>query len=80
MTRVPHVTPGAEVLLSVTGWRKVQRVFALIDAIEQLGIDPCEVAPDYWRHIHNRLIAAETPRNYSPERHRAWLARKALQG
>ena len=26
------------------------------------------------------LIAAETPRSYSPERHRAWLARKALQG
>lgn len=80
VTRVPHVTPGAEVLLSVTGWRKVRRVFALIDAIEQLGIDPGEVAPDYWRHIHNRLIAAEMPRSYSPERHRAWLARKALQG
>lgn len=80
VTRVPHVTPGAEVLLSVTGWRKVRRVFALIDAIEQLGIDPCEVAPDHWRHIHNRLIAAETPRSYSLERHRAWLARKAMQG
>lgn len=80
VTRVPHVTPGAEVLLSMTGWRKVRRVFALIDAIEELGIDPCEVAPDYWRHIHNRLIATETPRSYSPERHRAWLARKALQG
>ncbi|WP_374411881.1 DUF2840 domain-containing protein [Novosphingobium colocasiae] len=79
VTRFPQVTPGADVLLSVTGWRKVRRVFGLIDAIEALGIDPCDVAPDHWRHIHNRLIAAETPRSYSSERHRAWLARKALQ-
>lgn len=79
VTRFPQVTPGADVLLSVTGWRKVRRVFGLIDAIEALGIDPCDVAPDHWRHIHNRLIAAETPRSYSTERHRAWLARKALQ-
>lgn len=79
ITRFPQVTPGADVLLSVTGWRKVRRVFGLIDAIEELGIDPCDVAPDHWRHIHNRLIAAEAPRSYSAERHRAWLARKALQ-
>jgi len=79
VTRFPHVTPGAQVLLSVSGWRKAQRVFGLIDAIEALGIDPCDVAPDHWRHIHNRLIAAETPRGYSAARHRAWLARKALQ-
>lgn len=79
LTRFPHVTPGAQVLLSVSGWRKVERVFGLIDAIEALGIDPCDVAPDYWRHIHNRLVVAETPRSYSRARHRAWLARKALQ-
>ena len=79
VTRFPQVTPGADVLLSVTGWRKVRRVFGLIAAIEALCIDPCDVAPDHWRHIHNRLIAAETPRSYSADRHRAWLARKALQ-
>ncbi len=79
LTRFPHVTPGAQILLSVSGWRKVERVFKLIDAIEAIGIDPCEVAPDHWHHVHNRLIAAETPRGYSPARHRAWLARKALQ-
>lgn len=79
VTRFPQITPGAEILLSVSGWRKVERVFKLIDAIEALGIDPCEVAPDHWRHVHNRLIAAETPRGYSPARHRAWLARKKLQ-
>ena len=75
---VPQVDPGGDLLLSVHGWPKVAQVFALIDAIEASGIDPCDVAPDHWQHIHNRLAARESPRGYSSERHRAWLARKAL--
>jgi Protein of unknown function (DUF2840) len=75
---VPQVDPGGDLLLSVHGWPKVASVFHLIDAIEASGIDPCEVAPDHWRHIHNRIAARETPRGYSPERHRAWLQRKRL--
>jgi hypothetical protein len=77
-TAVPQVDPGGDVLLSVHGWPKVAQVFRLIDAIEASGIDPCEVAPDHWRHIHNRLAGREVPRGYSPARHRAWLQRKAL--
>ncbi len=77
-TTLPQVDPGGDVLLSVLGWPKVARVFRLIDAIEASGIDPCDVAPDHWRHIHNRLAARELPRGYSTERHRAWLQRKAL--
>jgi len=75
---VPQVNPGGDLLLSVHGWPKVAQVFRLIDAIEASGIDPCEVAPDHWRHIHNRLAGREAPRGYSPARHRAWLQRKAL--
>lgn len=75
---VPQVDPGGDILLSVHGWPKVAQVFRLIDAIEAQGIIPCEVAPDHWRHIHNRLAARDVPRAYSPERHRAWLRRKAL--
>lgn len=75
---VPQVDPGGDVLLSVHGWPKVVQVFRLIDAIEASGIDPCEVAPDHWYHIHNRLAGREVPRGYSPARHRAWLQRKAL--
>jgi hypothetical protein len=78
VTKLPQVDPGGDVLLSVHGWPKVAQVFRLIDAIERSGIDPCEVAPDHWRHIHNRLTAREVPRDYSPARHRAWLQRKAL--
>lgn len=77
-TPVPQVDPGGDVLLSVHGWPKVAQVFRLIDAIEASGIDPCEVAPDHWRHIHNRLAAREASRGYSLARHRAWLQRKSL--
>lgn len=77
-TVVPQVDPGGDVLLSVHGWPKVAQVFRLIDAIEASGIDPCDVAPDHWLHIHNRLAARDVPRGYSPARHRAWLKRKAL--
>jgi len=78
VTPVSQVDPGGEVLLSVRGWPKVAQVFRLIDAIEAQFIDPCDVAPDHWRHIHNRLAAHAIPRDYSPKRHRAWLQRKAL--
>ncbi|MFA6032016.1 MAG: DUF2840 domain-containing protein [Myxococcota bacterium] len=77
-TPVAQVDPGGELLLSVRGWPKVAQVFRLIDAIEEAGIDPCDVAPDHWRHIHNRMAGRERPRGYSPARHRAWLQRKAL--
>ncbi|WP_281372534.1 DUF2840 domain-containing protein [Novosphingobium hassiacum] len=75
---VPQVNPGGELLLSLRGWPKVAQVFRLIDAIESAGIDPCDVAPDHWRHIHNRLAGRENPRDYSVARHRAWLLRKAF--
>lgn len=78
VTPVTQVDPGGEVLLAVHGWPKVAQVFRLIDTIEASGIDPTEVAPDHWRHIHNRMAAREVPRAYAPARHRAWLQRKDL--
>lgn len=76
---LPQIDPGADLLLSVRGWPKVRRVLAMIDAIEDAGIDPCDVAPDHWRHMHNQLAAAMPPRRYAAARHRAWLRREALQ-
>jgi Protein of unknown function (DUF2840) len=78
-TTLAQVDPGGDVLLSASGWPKVAQVFRQIDAIEAAGIDPCEVAPDHWRHVHNRLAIAGRVNTYTPERHRAWLSRKALQ-
>lgn len=77
-TPITQVDPGGDLLLSVKGWSKVAQVFRLIDAIEASGINPCEVAPDHWRHVHNRMAGRERPRGYSPARHRVWLQRKAL--
>jgi hypothetical protein len=78
-TTIGFVRPGGELLLRVAGWPKVQRVLTLIDAIEQIGIDPVDVCPDHWRHIHNRLAAGEEPRPYLPERHAAWLKRRRIE-
>jgi Protein of unknown function (DUF2840) len=77
-TTLAQIDPGGDILLSVSGWPKVAQVFRQIDAIEAADIDPCEVAPDHWRHIHNRFAIAAKVNPYTPERHRAWLSRKAL--
>jgi hypothetical protein len=75
---VPWITPGGESLLRLSGWPKVERVLQLIDAVEALDIDPAEVAPDYWHHVHNRLSVNEAPRPYTRSRHQAWLHRRRV--
>lgn len=75
---VPTVTPGGDILLRVDGWPKVERVLQLIDTIEAIGIDPADVSPDHWRHVHNRMAAGETPRAYTMARHRAFLLRQEI--
>ena len=75
---VPWIKPGGESLLRLSGWPKVERVLQLINAVEALDIDPAEVAPDYWHHVHNRLSVNETPRPYTRSRHQAWLHRRRV--
>ncbi|WP_138725446.1 DUF2840 domain-containing protein [Brucella intermedia] len=76
---VPMVYPGGEILLRTHGWPKVEKVLHVIEAIERGGIDPADVAPDHWRHIHNRLTVNEPFRAYGREQHRAWLLRREFQ-
>lgn len=73
---VPYVKPGGDILLRLSGWPKVERVLQLIDAVEALGIDPADAAPDYWHHVHNRMSVNENPRPYTKARHQAWLQRQ----
>ena len=75
---LPFVRPGGEILLRISGWPKVERVLQTIDAVEALGVDAADAAPDHWRHLHNRLVAGEPPRPYSRDQHRAWLLRRRL--
>ena len=77
-TTAPFMRPGGEIFLSIKTWPKVERVLQAIDAVEALGIDPADVAPDHWRHIHNRLTVGERPRSYTLTRHRAWLKRRRI--
>lgn len=75
---LPFVRPGGEILLRITGWPKVETVLRSVDAVEALGIDPADVCPDHWRHVHNRLSVNEPFRAYDRERHRAWLRRREV--
>jgi hypothetical protein len=75
---LPFVRPGGEILLRVDSWPKVERVLRAIDIVEALGIDPADVAPEYWRHLHNRLAAGHQPRAYTREQHAAWLKRRSV--
>lgn len=78
-TTLPFVRPGGEILLHVEGWPKVERVLQRIDAVEALALDPADIAPDYWRHVHHRLASGQEPRPYSLDQHDAWQRRAALQ-
>jgi hypothetical protein len=75
---MPWVKPGAENLLRLSGWPKVERALQLIDAVDALDIDPADVAPDYWHHVHSRLSVNEAPRPYMRARHQAWLRRRRI--
>jgi hypothetical protein len=75
---LPFVRPGGEILLRVDGWPKVERVLQAIDAIEAIGVDPVDAAPEYWRHLHNRLAAGHVPRAYTREQHEAWVKRRSV--
>lgn len=75
---LPCVTPGGELLLHLGGWPRVRTALGVIDAVEDLGLDPATVSHDYWRHAHNRLVAGHRPHAYSLARHRAWLLRREL--
>lgn len=76
---LPLVRPGGDILLRVNGWSKVQRVLARIDAIETLGVSAVDVAPEYWRHVHNRCAANMEPRSYTRRQHKAWMLRRRTQ-
>ena len=75
---LPFVTPGGELLLHIHGWPKVERVLQCIDAVEALAIDPADVSPDYWRHLHNRLSVSQEPHPYTRLQHNAWLKRRKV--
>nr|WP_232793420.1 DUF2840 domain-containing protein [Caulobacter hibisci] len=77
-TTHPFVAPGAEILLNLSGWARVQAVLAAIDRVEGLGLRAEDAAPDHWRHVGARIGVGLPPRAYDRARHRAWLMRRRL--
>mgnify|MGYP003638466002 CR=1 FL=1 len=77
---LPFVRPGGEILLKFEGWPKVEKVLQHIDAVEAANVDPCDAAPEHWRHVAHRMNAGQEPRPYTQERHRAWLKRREIEG
>ena len=76
---LPFVRPGGEILLKIEGWPKVEKVLQHIDAVEAAGVDPCDAAPEHWRHVVHRMNAGHEPRPYTQERHQAWLKRREIE-
>ena len=72
------VRPGGELLLSINGWPKVEIVLQAIDRIWALRLDPAAIAPEHWRHLHNRLTVGEAPRTYTLAQHGAWIKRRRI--
>ncbi len=75
---LPFVRRGGDLLLSIKGWPKVEQVLQAVDAVDTLGLDPAAAAPEFWRHVHNRLTAGQQPRTYTLDQHRAWLMRRQI--
>lgn len=78
LSTVPFVLPGAEILLRISGWPKVEQVLAAIDQVEALDLCAEDACPDHWRHVGNRIVNGQLARPYSADRHRAWLLRRRI--
>ena len=78
LSTVPFVLPGAEILLRISGWPKVEQVLAAIDQVESVDVHAEDACPDHWRHVGNRIATGQLVRPYSADRHRAWLLRRRI--
>jgi len=77
-SQLSNVSPGAEILLRVSGPSKVPALLALFDRIEAAGIQLIAVSPDYWRCVHNRLAANLDIAVVTADAERAFQSRRKL--
>ena len=69
------VTASELSFAAVTAEAAISAEVTAFAAIFAVVHPPAAVAPDHWRHVHNRLAAGQDPRPYTAARHRAWLLR-----
>jgi len=53
ITRLPGITPGANVLLALHGAEVVKRMLGHIDMLEKRAGDLQKISPAYWRQLQN---------------------------
>ncbi len=80
MTRITGVYPGAEILLSVTGKGRSERVLRAVTALRRLGIDPASVSPAWYAVMGAAVMTDVRPRPYSAEQHAAHRALRQAGG
>lgn len=76
---LPHVSPGADILLKADGRERVQTLLQLIRRMEQQRIVPVAVSPHYWRTVHNRMAARQPVPEYAPAQHEAYRRGEDMQ-
>ncbi len=76
--RVPGIKPGAKILLDVKGVDRVRKAHSLIDRIEDLGLDPSTVSPEFYLRSHQMFVSGLSVTPYTSVQHHAYLKTKVL--
>jgi len=75
-TTQPFAPCGEEILLRMSGRRRIRAALEAIDAIERAGFAPEAVSPDHWQTVGARIGVGLPPKPYDRARHRARRMRK----
>ena len=75
---ITGITPGAEVLLEISGKDRVHRLFKVFDLTEKDEIDLSDVAPWYWIQTNARLKSSLEPLPYKRVLRKSWLLERKV--
>lgn len=76
--RIAGIEPGAQLLLYATTTARTEQTLQAFAAIEAQHIPLDEVSEDYWRVLHQRLVAGVAPPAYTAAEHAAMRQRRGL--
>ena len=77
LLRIAGIEPGAQLLLYATTTARTEQALQAFAAIEAQRIPLDEVSEDYWRVLHQRLVAGVAPPAYTTAEHAPAALRRA---
>lgn len=77
--RIAGIEPGAQLLLYATTATRTEQALQALAAIDAQRIPLDEVSEDYWRVLHQRLVAGIAPPVYTAAEHAAMCQRRGLR-